>query len=236
LLERLGHRAVVASDGLQALAAMESARFDLVLMDLQMPVMDGFQALAAIRDRERARPGLGRTPVVALTAHAMAGDRERCLDAGFDGYLAKPIRGDDLARTLAELGKAPRPAAPAMPDGAVFRPRILEESCDGNPGIIADVLDAFVAQAPADLDRIVGALAEGDLALARRAAHGVKGACATIGADALAAAVRRIEQLPEDATAPGAEATRSTLTRAWTALHAAIETHRSTFEPARAAT
>jgi PAS domain S-box-containing protein len=234
MLERLGHRAVVASDGRAALAAMESGVFDMVLMDLQMPVMDGFEALAAIRDRERFAPA-PRVRVVALTAHALVGDRERCLAAGFDGYLAKPIRGDDLARALAELSGASRPLpVPPMSDGAVFRAHVLVESCDGDPGIIAEVLDAFLEQAPDDLDRIVRALAEGDLSAARRAAHGMKGACATVGAETLAAACRRIEQLPGGAAAPDAEAARLVFVRAWSALSEAIEAHREALQPARA--
>jgi CheY-like chemotaxis protein len=233
MLERLGHRAVVAADGRQALAAMESGPFDLVLMDLQMPVMDGFQALAAIRDRERARPGSGRTPVVALTAHAMAGDRERCLADGFDGYLPKPIRADELARTLASLAGV-GPSDP--PDGAVFRPEVLAASCDGAAGIIAEVLDSFVTETPADLDRIVGALAAGNLAEARRAAHGVRGACVTVGAEALAEACLRIEAPSEGVAPPGSEAVRSALAEAWDPLLAAIEAHREALEPARAAT
>jgi CheY-like chemotaxis protein/HPt (histidine-containing phosphotransfer) domain-containing protein len=233
MLERLGHRTVVASHGRQALAAMESGAFDLVLMDLQMPVMDGFQALAAIRERERAGPGSRRTPVVALTAHAMAGDRERCLAGGFDGYLPKPIRSDELARALAELVRSCPPAAPGV---AVFRPEVLAASCDGAAGIIAEVLDSFVAEAPSDLERIVGALAAGDLAEARRAAHGVRGACATVGAEALAEACLRIEAPPEGMEPPGAESARSALAGAWAPLLDAIEAHRETLEPARAAT
>ena len=94
LLEKRGHRVVVASNGRQALEALESASFDLVLMDVQMPEMDGFEATAAIREKEKAN-GL-HLPVIALTAHAMKGDRERCLAAGMDGYLAKPIRQQEL--------------------------------------------------------------------------------------------------------------------------------------------
>jgi signal transduction histidine kinase/CheY-like chemotaxis protein len=98
LLEKRGHSVVVAADGREALAAIEKEGFDLVLMDLQMPEMDGFEATVAIREKERA--GGARLPIVALTAHAMKGDREKCLAAGMDGYLTKPIRTPELDEVL----------------------------------------------------------------------------------------------------------------------------------------
>jgi CheY-like chemotaxis protein len=98
MLQRLGHTVVVAGDGQEALAVLESQPFDLVLMDVSMPVMDGCEAVARIREREG---GTGRhTPIVAMTAHAMEGDREHCLAAGMDGYLAKPIQGRELAEAI----------------------------------------------------------------------------------------------------------------------------------------
>ena len=120
MLEKRGHRVAVAGNGLEALAALETAAFDLVLMDIQMPDMDGFEATAAIRLRERAT---GRhQPIVAMTAHAMKGDDRRCLDAGMDGYLAKPIRIDELYALLdgfpANLAQAEPPACAGQPDPA----------------------------------------------------------------------------------------------------------------------
>jgi CheY-like chemotaxis protein len=94
LLEKRGHSVVVAGNGRETFAAFESGGFDLILMDLQMPEMDGFEATAAIRDRDRE--GGNRISIVALTAHAMKGDREKCLAAGMDGYLTKPIRPQEL--------------------------------------------------------------------------------------------------------------------------------------------
>jgi signal transduction histidine kinase/CheY-like chemotaxis protein/HAMP domain-containing protein len=98
LLEKRGHSVVVAANGLEALEALEKASFDLVFMDVQMPVMDGFEATAAIRKKEG--PGGIRLPVVALTAHAMKGDQEKCLAGGMDGYLTKPIRPQELDEIL----------------------------------------------------------------------------------------------------------------------------------------
>jgi two-component system sensor histidine kinase/response regulator len=98
LLEKRGHSVVVAANGRQALTAFEKERFDLVFMDVQMPVMDGLEATVAIRVKERTSGS--RTPIVALTAHAMKGDREKCLEAGMDGYLTKPIRPQELDELL----------------------------------------------------------------------------------------------------------------------------------------
>jgi CheY-like chemotaxis protein len=98
LLEKRGHRVVVAGTGLEALQALEKGSFDLVLMDVQMPEMDGIEATAVIREREKG--GGLHQPVVALTAHAIKGDREKCMAGGMDGYLSKPIRPQELDQLL----------------------------------------------------------------------------------------------------------------------------------------
>jgi PAS domain S-box-containing protein len=100
LLEKRGHKVMVACDGRQAVDAFQKQKFDLILMDVQMPEMDGYEATTAIRALEAADPALPRTPIVALTAHALSGDRERCLDAGMDGYTTKPIRPEALYKEL----------------------------------------------------------------------------------------------------------------------------------------
>jgi CheY-like chemotaxis protein len=101
MLEKWGHHVTLAGDGTGALAALEHASFDLVLMDVQMPVMDGFDATEAIRRRE-VRTG-GHIPILALTAHAMKGDQDRCRQAGMDGYLAKPIAAAALREAIESL-------------------------------------------------------------------------------------------------------------------------------------
>ena len=101
-MEKQGHAVAVAHNGQEAVEALAKQGFDVVLMDVQMPVMDGMEATARVRAAEE---GTGRrTPIIALTAHAMKGDRERCLAAGMDGYLAKPIQSSELTRALAEVG------------------------------------------------------------------------------------------------------------------------------------
>ena len=114
LIEKRDHSVTIVGDGAQALAALERESFDLVLMDVQMPEMDGFQATAAIREKERG--GSTHVPIIAMTAHAMKGDREQCLAAGMDGYVPKPIRPDELFREIHSLVE--RLPAPTLRAGA----------------------------------------------------------------------------------------------------------------------
>jgi len=107
LLEQERHRVTMVSNGADAVVKSADGPFDLILMDVQMPEMDGFEATAAIRRRERATGS--HIPIVAMTAHAMAGDRERCLAEGMDAYLSKPLRPDDLLATIDGLLTAPQP-------------------------------------------------------------------------------------------------------------------------------
>ena len=112
MLDKRGHRVTVAGTGREAVDALQAEAFDLVLMDIQMPEMDGFEATAAIRRTER---GTDRhQPIFAMTAHAMKGDDQRCLDAGMDGYLAKPIRGEELYALLEGFQKNRPPAKPPV--------------------------------------------------------------------------------------------------------------------------
>jgi CheY-like chemotaxis protein len=98
VLAKRGHEVAVAADGLEAMRLWREGGFDLVLMDVEMPGLDGLEATRRIRELEG--PGSGRTPIVGMTAHAMAGDRERCLEAGMDGYLAKPFDVEELVETV----------------------------------------------------------------------------------------------------------------------------------------
>jgi CheY-like chemotaxis protein len=107
LLEKHGHTTIVANTGLEVLSALRQQPVDLVLMDVQMPEMDGLEATIAIREQERQRGG--HLPIIALTAHAMKGDQERCLAAGMDGYISKPINAQTLSRTISQVLKEPTP-------------------------------------------------------------------------------------------------------------------------------
>jgi two-component system sensor histidine kinase/response regulator len=112
VLEKQGHHVTIAADGREALAALDGENFDVVLMDVQMPEMDGFETTSAIRVRERDTGK--RLPIIAMTAHAMQGDRERCLAAGMDSYIAKPIRARELIELLEKFcGAAQEEGVPA---------------------------------------------------------------------------------------------------------------------------
>ncbi len=134
LLQEQGHHVTVVRNGREAVAASEAGSFDLILMDVQMPEMDGLEATAAIRQRERTT-GV-RTPIVAMTAHALKGDKERCLEAGMDSYVAKPIRAQELLNAIDVLFPADQPCAPARGrSGPVGR------SLGGGPGGPRDTED-----------------------------------------------------------------------------------------------
>ncbi len=216
ILEKRGHRVTVANNGKEALIALEGQAFDLVLMDLEMPELGGFEAVGLLRERER---GTGRhLPVIALTAHAMKGDRERCLAAGMDGYVSKPIRAPELFEEMdAALGTARQPAAaPAVPAEGVVDFREALEHVGGDVALLRELASVFVAEAPKMAGAIRDALAARDAPRLRRGAHTLKGASSTFGAHAAFEAAHRLEQL-------GAAGDLAAAGPAWDALSAALD-------------
>ncbi|WP_203098511.1 ATP-binding protein [Skermanella rosea] len=202
LLTRRGHSVELATNGAEAVAAVAGADapFDLVLMDIQMPVMDGCSAAEAIRTLP---PPFGTIPVVAVTAHAMAGDRERYLAAGMNDYVSKPVRPAELFAAIERvMSKLPAPIpqapAPAAPDDLAETPLLdqtmleqLQDCLDAED--LMDMLGLFPGQARLQADEIEAAIATGDAAAVKRAAHGMKGANANLGAGRLSAIARAIE-------------------------------------------
>ena len=200
LLEKCGHKTTVANHGGEALAALAQKRFDLILMDVQMPEMDGFEATRLIRENEA---GTGhRTPIVAMTAHAMAGDRDRCLAGGMDDYLTKPVQREELFRVL-KWAETLEPQA--SPDDTVasdehgedaplsFDRSAALERLGGDEELFAEVAELFRSDGPKLLGEIRGAIAAGDAATLKRAAHGLKGAAGYVGGTSVASAARRLE-------------------------------------------
>jgi two-component system, sensor histidine kinase and response regulator len=215
ILEKHGHAVAVATNGREALSALERGEFDLVLMDVQMPELDGMEATMQLRAREG---GTGRhTPVIALTAHAMKGDRERCLGAGMDGYVTKPILPKELFEVMDEVLRAhppARPAGPPDPAEAFDRDEALER-VGGDARLLRELADMFLAEAPRWARELGAAVTEGDAEGVRRLAHTVKGAVGTFGARQAMELARRLEQLAKKGELAGAE-------QAWAELREAL--------------
>jgi PAS domain S-box-containing protein len=210
-LEKWGHSVLVVNNGKEALEALGQQEFDVVLMDIEMPEMDGLQAVAALRQRERGAHQ--HLPVVAMTAHAMKGDRERCLAAGMDAYVSKPVQVRELEDVIEKFSRDREPAAaPASPateppaERAVFdRARALEYA-SGNEELLQEIAAIFLNHSPKVLEEIRSAIAVGDSKTLERAAHTLKGSVSVFGADAARVAAQKLENLGRESSADGAEA------------------------------
>jgi len=191
LLEKRGHSVVVANNGREALAALEKTDFqgfDLVLMDIQMPDMDGFEATAAIREKEKLS---GRhLPIIALTAHAMKGDLERCLEAGMDGYVSKPVHSEELHAAI-EKALLSGPQATEPPLARQQPPEIIQDSkfdsaailagFDGDAGLMGEIAEMFLKDYPKLMEEIRTAISQADAGKLERAAHSLKGSVGNFG-------------------------------------------------------
>jgi PAS domain S-box-containing protein len=200
LLEKYGHTVVVANHGGEAMAALDAQDFDLVLMDVQMPEMDGFEATAAIRTKEK-RTG-AHIPIIAMTAHAMKGDREQCLEAGMDGYIAKPIRAKQLFETL-ETMLCP----PTESEGQTTQTRGEKELVDwpealrtveGDHGLLRGLVEVFLDESAQLLKSLRQAIASGAADELERAAHALKGAVCCFGESGVFRDAGRLETIAKD--------------------------------------
>ncbi|HEY0169930.1 MAG TPA: ATP-binding protein [Pyrinomonadaceae bacterium] len=239
ILSQMGYRADVAADGAEALGAVGRTPYDIVLMDVQMPVMDGLEATRRIRQKF---PGATAPRILATTAAAMPGDREKCLAAGMDDYLTKPIRPHDLqaalvrwggapggAARLAEPAGAPRPdaemAAPTEPPSLDLR-ELIElrgSQTEGEQDIVSELASLFLRDTPRRLDDMMRALSAGDAEELARLAHTVKGSCLNMGARRMASLCTRLEAQWRGRLFEEAGRTAAELRREFTRVSALLE-------------
>jgi signal transduction histidine kinase/CheY-like chemotaxis protein/HPt (histidine-containing phosphotransfer) domain-containing protein len=226
MVESLGCSVDTAADGVEALEKLSKGEYDLVLMDCQMPRMDGYEATTEIRRREDAAEGGRRIPIVALTANAMEGDRERCLTSGMDDYLSKPLGRDALGAVLARwLGggtaeAAPEPAAAlerangdahvaaaggpvAQADGATIDMKTLESmrplQRQGKADVVSRVIGLYLSNAPEMMKELLEAAERGETATVYRVAHSLKSSSAMVGALRLSEICKRLEARAREA-------------------------------------
>jgi PAS domain S-box-containing protein len=210
MLERMGYRADLAGDGREVLDALDRQSYDVVLMDIQMPELDGLEAARHIRGKADG-PGPW---IVAMTAGAMSGDREKCLAAGMDDYLSKPVRIDELQAALERAGRrqrtasGPEPRRPPAPDGRLpasglrLDPQLEQLGAEA----VARVLEKYLSNIAVVAEVVARAVEEDDAAALEMAAHSLKGSSSTVGAARMTEICRRLEALAEQGTTAGAAA------------------------------
>lgn len=207
LLEKHGNTVVTAGNGREALEALERENIDLVLMDLQMPEMDGLEAIRAIREKEK-RAG-GHLPIIALTAHAMKGDREICLEAGADDYLTKPIHTPSLFaaidRVRTHLTGVTQEAPPSIPPSEVMDHAAALDRVEGDRDLLEELARLFQEECPKLLDQIRGALDARESASLERFAHTLKGSSANLCARAVTQMAEKLEQQAHSGDLAGAQ-------------------------------
>jgi two-component system sensor histidine kinase/response regulator len=204
LLSKRGHTVVVAANGKQAVSAFEAQSFDVILMDAQMPEMDGFEATAAIRHKEMTAGT--HVPIIAITAHAMKGDRERCLSAGMDGYVSKPVQAEELIRAVEGLGSTSGAGGKIQEYiNDVLDREVVLARVDGDEALLADLARLFCEDSPNMLWAIRQAVAKKDSAALERAAHSLKGSISTFAARDATEAASRLEKLASAGELAGAE-------------------------------
>lgn len=208
VLEKMGHQAVLAKNGREAVALWEKEAFDVIFMDVQMPELDGFGATAAIREIEKI--AAKHTPIIAMTAHAMKGDKERCLEGGMDGYISKPVNFAEVREILERISeeaeseaaqhgqKAEAGAGAAAAEVKVWDAEAALARVDGDRALFLDVVNIFRQEGPKLLKKLEEALAAADEEGAQRAAHSIKGEVSYFAAPAAVEAAKKIEYAARD--------------------------------------
>ena len=232
ILEKAGHQVRVAENGLRAVSQFQSHPFDLVLMDVQMPQMDGFEATAAIRAWELPRES--RTPIIAMTAHAMKGDRERCLQAGMDGYIPKPIRAEHLLSVIDQyaLVQSSAPTAQSTDCGqaAIALPELLQR-VDGDKDLLLELVSLFVEESAPLMQNISNAVRNRDSRQLEGAAHKLKGSVGLFGMRTVTQALAELEQIGRTGNLERAGSAYSRAERELTSLHHALANLKQELRP-----
>ena len=203
LLIKLGHASVLAQNGKEAVALVSTQKFDLVFMDVQMPEMDGLDATRAIREKEKIDGT--HLLIYAMTAHAMKGDRERCLEAGMDGYLTKPIRFSDVEQTLAGIDSEATMINVDIPATAdTWNKTETIERLGGDEELLRELVEIFVAESPKLLSKLQKAVSSSNSEELMRAAHSIRGELTCLGAVAAANTAQKLEGMGRNRELAGA--------------------------------
>ncbi|HUA00509.1 MAG TPA: response regulator [Candidatus Aquilonibacter sp.] len=214
LLQKRGYVVIATENGQEALAALDREKFDVILMDVQMPVMDGFEAIRLIRMKEQTTGA--HIPIVALTAHAMKGDRERCISMGADDYVSKPIRTSDLfgaidrsASLKIDAKLASPPNTEGTPDAGGAEPRVFDlrealARVEDDRELLEEIIRIFTSESAANMEAIRQAFSSTDAPSLERLAHTVKGAASNLSAFAISAAALKLEKLAHAGNLQGA--------------------------------
>ena len=216
ILERHRHLVTVANNGHEVLDMLEGRRFDVILMDIQMPKMDGLQAARAIRSAEADSER--HVPIIAMTAHAMEGDREACMDAGMDDYLAKPIRAAQLYTIIHKHVGAATQAGSQDAAGTPQRVidwKIAMQTVQGDYDLLCDLLDSFLVEGPALMQRIERAVTSDDIDDLRIAAHTIKSSFRYFGASKAQQIASELEMLARGGSVDRAVGQASELSAMW---------------------
>jgi CheY-like chemotaxis protein len=220
MLSKQGHRVTHVVSGLAAIDAITLKQFDLVFMDIQMPDMDGLEATVRIRQLEERTAQ--HTKIVAMTAHAMEGDRERCLAAGMDDYISKPIRADELQRVLRTIEAAlPAPLSEA-PSARVHTQAELRDICNGDDELVSELIALFRSDTPQLMNVIQQAATNHDSAGLAAGAHKLLSSLGTFGATDACEMVRTLEGQGRSALFDGAEERVRNLEREIDLIHACL--------------
>jgi len=224
LLSRRGHEITVVGNGNQAIKAFQDSEFDIILMDVQMPELDGFGATAEIRALEAGTDK--HIPIVALTAHAMAGDESRCLEAGMDAYVSKPFRPEELFVAVEQLARGdlhPTVAIEAKEEAQVINQADLFAQFGDDSGFLTEIVGLFVGEASGLVADGSTAVAEGDLDSLAKIAHRLKGACGQMTAEQARQAAYTVEMAAKAGEADGIEERWETLCGAVDRAHRALQ-------------